>query len=77
MANPIYGDPGYEVQEIIGPKNINIDIIILDYKRFLEKVMFIGRGGRISLSKSKGENYLSIEIINKDTLQTSKILGEE
>ena len=79
MVSPIYGDSMYEIQEIVAPGgNISIKINILDYKRFLEKVVSIGNGGQISISKIKEEScHLSIKIINRDTLQTSKMLGGE
>lgn len=75
MVNPIYGDPLYEIQEIVGPGNIDIKLNILDYKRFLEKVMLIKDGGRINITKLEGGNYLSIQIINRDSFQSSKMLG--
>ena len=75
MVSPIYGDPLYEIQEIVGPGNIDIKLNILDYKRFLEKVTLIKDGGQINITKLEGGNYLSIQIINRDSFQTSKILG--
>lgn len=75
MISPIYGDPGYEIQETIGPGKIDINIIISDYSRFLEKVLFIKKGGRIEISKMKDGNHLSIKIINRDLTQPSKMLG--
>ena len=79
MVNPVYGDSMYEVQEIVAPGgNISIKINILDYPRFLEKVISIKSGGQINISKIKEEScHLSIRIINRDTLQASKTLGGE
>ena len=79
MVSPIYGDSMYEVQEIVAPGgNISIKINILDYNRFLEKIVSIKNGGQISISKIKAEDcHLSIKIINRDSLQTSKFLGGE
>lgn len=77
MVEVIYGDPLYEIQEIIGPNRVNIKLNILDYKRFFEKVTLIRDGGQIRITKKVGGNFIDIEIINKDSFQTSKMLGEK
>ena len=77
MVKPIYGDPLYDIQETVGPNSINIKLNILDYKRFLEKVTLIRDGGQINITKMEGGRSLSIDIINRDSLQTSKMLGDK
>ena len=77
MVKTVYGDPLYEIQEIIGPNIIDIKLNVLDYKRFLEKVTLIRDGGQINITKMEGGKSLFIQIINRGSLQTSKILGEK
>ena len=77
MVKPVYGDPLYEIQEVVGPNSIDIKLNILDYKRFLEKVTLIRDGGRINITKMEGGNSIVIEIINRDSFQTSKMLGDK
>ena len=76
MVNPIYGDPSYRILESIGPNTIGIKIEILDFRRFVEKILSIKDGGTLILDKRTSSRKVQINISNIDS-GVVKTLGDK
>jgi len=76
MVNPIYGDPSYRILESIGPNTIGIKIEILDFRRFVEKILSIKDGGTLILDKRTSSRRVQINISNIDS-GVVKTLGDK
>lgn len=74
MANSIYENSMFEIFESISPNRIVLDLKILDYGRFMEKVLNIKEGGFFELRKPVADRTIAITITNADSNLT-KILG--
>ena len=76
MANLVYGDPMFEIFESINPNRIVLDLKILDYGRFIEKVLSIKDGGSFELRKPVADRAVAITITNADSNLTKSLGGK-
>ena len=67
MVNPIYGDSSYLILESVGPGTIRIKIEILDFKRFIERILSIKDGGTLMLKKRAPDRGIDIILSNLDS----------
>jgi len=67
MVNPIYGDSFYKIAEIFGPNSVDIKVEIIDFKRFIEKIMEIKGGGTLIIEKKKHDRRVKIILSNIDS----------
>ena len=67
MVNPIYGDPSYLILESVGPDTIGIKIEIIDFRRFVERILSIKNGGTWILEKRAPNGGVEIILSNIDS----------
>ena len=67
MVNPIYGDPSYRILESVGPNTIGIKVEILDFRRFVERILSIKDGGTWTLEKRAPDVGVRIILSNIDS----------
>jgi len=75
MVNPVYGDPSYRILEFVGPSTIRIKVEILDFKRFVEKILNIKDGGFFTLVKTTPDRKLDVILDNVDSSSTKALGG--